>query len=508
MARLGILTVILAAASAVNSPCQTAGAPPSYASIFATELAAGLATADTVPLSTTYYFPHLALGGGFQTTLTYVNYSPQNVSCQTTFMSDSGTLLPVPFGGAATSSRTDILGPGAGIHAQTTADLAAPVQAGWAQAQCTAPVKASLLYRDYSQGVPQGEAGVNAASAPASEFVTFAETRTGVAYANPSALPATVTITALSAAPGPPLGSTTVQLQPNAHSAANIGPLLSLSSFTGSVQITSTAPIVSLSLNAEAFPVFSSLPPGDLPDSTPLASSTGSGTPVTTPFTNTYYFPHLAFGGGFQTTLTYVNYSPQPVSCQTTFLSDSGTSLPVPFGGAAVTSRNDNLGAGASVHDQTTADAAAPVQSGWAQAQCTGPIKASLLYRLYSQGVAQGEAAVNASAAPSTEFVTFAETRTGVAYANPSAASALVTVTALDLATGLSLGSTSFMLAPKAHGAANIGPLLNLSSFTGSVQITSTVPIVSLSLNAEDFPVFSSLPPGDLPDNTPLATGH
>jgi hypothetical protein len=205
MARLGTLTVILAAASASNSPCQTTGAPSSYASIFATELAASLAAADTVPLSTTYYFPHLALGGGFQTTLTYVNYSPQNVSCQTTFLSDSGTLLPVPFSGAATSSRTDILGPGTGIHAQTTADLAAPVQAGWAQAQCTAPVKASLLYRDYSQGVPQGEAGVNATSAPASEFVTFAETRTGVAYANPSALPATVTITALSEAPGPPL---------------------------------------------------------------------------------------------------------------------------------------------------------------------------------------------------------------------------------------------------------------------------------------------------------------
>jgi hypothetical protein len=62
---------------------------------------------------------------------------------------------------------------------------------------------------------------------------------------------------------------------------------------------------------------------------------------------------------------------------------------------------------------------------------------------------------------------------------------------------------------PKAHGAANIGPLLNLSSFTGSVQITSTVPIVSLSLNAEAFPVFSPLPPGDLPDGTMLlATGH
>jgi hypothetical protein len=41
------------------------------------------------------------------------------------------------------------------------------------------------------------------------------------------------------------------------------------------------------------------------------------------------------------------------------------------------------------------------------------------------------------------------------------------------------------------------------------VQILSPgVPIVALSLNAEKFPSFSSLPPGDLPDGTPLATGH
>jgi hypothetical protein len=48
------------------------------------------------PISSTYYFPHLAIGGGFQTTLTYVNYSPQSVSCQTTFYSDSGGALQVP----------------------------------------------------------------------------------------------------------------------------------------------------------------------------------------------------------------------------------------------------------------------------------------------------------------------------------------------------------------------------------------------------------------------------
>jgi len=48
--------------------------------------------------------------------------------------------------------------------------------------------------------------------------------------------------------------------------------------------------------------------------------------------------------------------------------------------------------------------------------------------------------------------------------------------------------------------------LLGLTDFTGFVKITSTIPIISLSLNFESAPVFSSLPPGDLPDTTLLVT--
>jgi hypothetical protein len=441
----------------------------------------------------TYYFPHLALGGGWQTTLTYVNYSPQTVTCQTTFLSDSGALLPVSFGGTAASHRTDALTPGATLHQQSTANLTAAVVTGWAQAQCSAPVKASLLFRLYTQGVAQEEAGVNAMSAPATQFASFAETRTGIAYANPStAQPANVTITALNST-GQTLGSKTITLSPGQHAAANVGPLLNLSSFTGSVQITSTAPIVSLALNFEAFPAFSSLPPGELSGFPAMGAST-------------YYFSHLALGGGWQTTITYVNDSSQSVTCQTSFLSDLGVPLPVSFGGTAASSRTDILLPGGTLHQQSTANLNAPVVTGWAQAQCTGPVKASLLFRLYSQGNAVAEAGVNAMAAPTTKFATFGETRTGVAYANPSNQQATITITALDTG-GRVLGKANVPLAAGAHGSANVGPLLNLSSFSGSVQITSTAPISSLSLNFEAFPVFSSLPPGELDASTPLSTG-
>jgi|SRR5665213_2675953 len=94
-----------------------------------------------------------------------------------------------------------------------------------------------------------------------------------------------------------------------------------------------------------------------------------------------YYFSQLAFAGGFQTTLTYVNYSPQTVTCTTNFYSDSGGPLGMPFSEGILSTRIDVLPQGASIHDQTIASLTAFVTEGWAEATCTGPIQASVLYR-------------------------------------------------------------------------------------------------------------------------------
>lgn len=229
----------------------------------------------------------------------------------------------------------------------------------------------------------------------------------------------------------------------------------------------------------------------------PLSTTNGLG--------NSYYLSQLAFSGGWQSTLTFVNYSPQQVICTTNFYSDSGSALSIPFSQGTISARTDTLPPGGSVHDQTTANPAVTAAQGWAQASCTGLVQASVLYRFYnSSGVPVGEAAVNAETAPTTAFATFAETRTGVAYANPSTAqSASVTIAVYNSA-GAPLGSTVITLGPLTHGADTLGHLLGLSNFTGFVKITSTIPIISLSLNAEASPVFSSLPPGDLPGSTVL----
>ncbi len=443
-----------------------------------------------------YYFPHLAVGASWQTTITYINYSPQEVTCQTDFLSDHGSPLMVSFAGLGTvDSRSDVLLPGGSVHEETNVELSAPLAPGWALATCSGPVKASLLFRQFKGGVAVAEAGVNAAAVPATRFVTFAEQGegqfgTGVAYANPSATAAHVTFTARDAA-GQILASTDRIPLPGGHDAQGMASLFGLSSFTGSLEVISTVPIVSLALNFEADPVFSSLPPGELD--------------VTAQGPTTYYFPHLAVGASWQTTITYINYSPQEVSCQTEFLSDQGSPLMVSFAGLGrVVSRSDVLPPGGSVHQETNVDLSAPLAPGWARTTCSGPVKASLLFRQFKGGVAVAEAGVNAAALPATRFVTFAEQGegqfgTGVAYANPSATAAHVTFTAKDAA-GQILASVDRTLLPGGHDAQGMASLFGLSSFTGSLEVISTVPIVSLALNFEADPVFSSLPPGEIVD--------
>jgi hypothetical protein len=217
---------------------------------------------------------------------------------------------------------------------------------------------------------------------------------------------------------------------------------------------------------------------------------------------NKYYFSDFAYSGGYQTTLTYVNYSTQSVTCTTNFCGDNGLPVSVPFSDQSGPVRTDTMPPGGSLHVQTIAPLAPPFAQGWAQASCSGPVQAGMLFRYFSNGVAVGEASVNAEVATVPTFATFAQTATGIAYANPvPKQTAVITIAAYNTA-GVKLGSKDITLGPLQHGTANVGPLLNLTTFTGFVKVTSNIPIIALSLNAEAFPVFSSLPPGDLPNTT------
>ncbi len=272
-------------------------------------------------------------------------------------------------------------------------------------------------------------------------------------------------------------------LPPLAHGSQNLGPLLGIPGFQGSVTIVSTTPIVSLSLNADASPIFSSLPPGQ-PDGSAAASPA------------TYYFAHIAAANVWRTTFTYVNSTAQPVTCETSFYSDSGAPLALSFGGTATTSTNDTIPAGGTARRQTDSQPGFSVVTGWAVANCSGAVKASALFRSYNGPTPLAEASVIAMNAAASRFVTYADQTTGIAYANPSANQATIAFTAQSLS-GAQLGTATVTSPPKSHGAQNLGPLLSIAGFQGLVTIVSSQPIVSLSLNAEASPIFSSLPAGE-----------
>ena len=117
--------------------------------------------------------------------------------------------------------------------------ITAPLAPGWARANCSGPVQASLLYRQHnSEGMPTAEAGVNATAVPATRFVTFADTgRPPVSKVDPSEWPmhhpsdtaALVTFTNPGTRMGRRLAIADLMLPPNGHDAQNMPTLFDLS---------------------------------------------------------------------------------------------------------------------------------------------------------------------------------------------------------------------------------------------------------------------------------------
>ena len=249
-----------------------------------------------------YYFPHLAVGAGWQTTITYINYSSEEVSCRTDFLSDQGAPLMVSFPSLgpvvrperhAAARRVGSRGDRRGAERSGCGRLGAGRLHGAGEGQ---PAVSSVRQRRRAAGGSGSQCGgrsgqplrhlCRTGGGPGGDRRRLCQPfRHGRPWS--PLRPRTQA--------GRTLDSVDRTLMPGEHGAQNMAGLFGLSSFTGSLEITSTEPIVTLSINAEAAPIFSSLPPGELDPSAQGAT--------------TYYFPHLAVGASWQTTITYINYS-------------------------------------------------------------------------------------------------------------------------------------------------------------------------------------------------------
>ena len=81
--------------------------------------------------------------------------------------------------------------------------------------------------------------------------------------------------------------------------------------------------------------------------------------------TLSYYFAHIASAGVWRTTFTYVNQTSLPITCNTSFYSDSGSPLPLSFNGASLSSTSDTIPAGGTARRQTDAQTTQATVTGW-----------------------------------------------------------------------------------------------------------------------------------------------
>ena len=148
----------------------------------------------------------------------------------------------VSFAGLGTVvSRSDDLPPGGSVHQETNVELNAPLAPGWVRATCyrAGEGQPAVSSATTAKEMPTGEAGINAATVPATRFVTFAEqgegqSGTGVAYANPSdTTTAFVTFTVQGRGMGRRWTAASFgPCCPNGHDAQNMVDLFDLGSFS------------------------------------------------------------------------------------------------------------------------------------------------------------------------------------------------------------------------------------------------------------------------------------
>jgi len=198
-----------------------------------------------------------AFGGGWYSALYFTNSSPASVSFTASFTADNGAPLMIPAIGG--SSTTVNLAP----HA--TAILEAPntgtLNQGYVTASLPGGVTGYGVFRQTVPGVPDQEAVVPLASSTSTtSTLSWDDTvyTTGVAIANPSTVPVTVSITAWNSF-GAVIGTSSIPLAAGAKTEAALRSMPGLSGVAGnrgSAQFTVSSggvAVLGLRFNGTAF---------------------------------------------------------------------------------------------------------------------------------------------------------------------------------------------------------------------------------------------------------------
>jgi hypothetical protein len=222
-----------------------------------------------------------------------------------------------------------------------------------------------------------------------------------------------------------------------------------------------------------------------------------------------FYFPHIADGGSFKTTLFITNPSASsaPANVTITFsdFADSGGTPIVPrfldnLDQQFPTGTIDfQLAGGESRQLVSTADSST-IGVGFATVASDIPVTGSAIFSQFSGANLIAEAGVRPSSPVTSQaiFVDEAGFLTAFAYANPSPTQTVnITFTLLDAQGQSSQDSVTATLTALNHSSLFIRDLFsNTTGHIGTMQITSDVAVTVVSLRFKnDFSIFTSVPP-------------
>lgn len=370
-----------------------------------------------------------------------------------------------------------------------------------------APAGTALFsFRD-SGGVLVWEAGVGAVEPINSGriFVDQQGTRTALAIANVSNS-ADPVLFSLRDASGNVVAEQTRSFAANEHLALYVDELFSVSAgFVGSLSFTSSTGEANLaaitlrdSVNLNGASVFATLPVMD------LAQASGGS-----PGDDRIILPQVGGGSGFSTQIVLMSGSQQAISGEIRFFGSAGEPVTLERNGVGATQFPVQIDPNGVFRAEFTSSAA--VASGYAVVTVDeGALPVgTALFRFQSGQQLISEAGVGAM--PTTSrmriFVDFANTRTGVAVANPQDEAANVTFQLRDR-NGQVLETAVRVLTAGGHLALFADELFPSipAGFSGQVDIDSDTELAAVTLklttNERGEPILTTLPVVDL--NRPL----
>jgi hypothetical protein len=278
---------------------------------------------STTPLSGTVTIPHFAAGGGWTTQVVLVNSGNAALSGNIQFFASDGTALStVPYTVAQRSSfqyQTSL----AGSTVQTGSVRVVPAAGG------AAPV-ALTIFSFKNNGVTVTQSGVPAISGPglrtyveaSGHFTAVGSIQSGIAIANPSASPVSVTLN-LTDLSGAALATTTFTLGANSQIAQFLNQLFASANLPQSVQgmleIKTSGPGVAAAGLRGRYNERSDF----LITTTPMLDESVA-------ISGAQYFPHFADGGGYTTQFVlFSGTAGQTASGSLVFFAQDGTSLAI-----------------------------------------------------------------------------------------------------------------------------------------------------------------------------------